>query len=685
MHYRENPASASVAVATGGGAPRQARGGQAGGRNAPLPRKRPSAPTPRPYDTTLYFPHACLSGQIRGEPLDVGADGVDVLLVVVRPRPLQPAAARRRGGTGDDWASKVTEELSCDILIVGAGFSGTCAAVQAAQNGDSVIVCEGQSFMGGNGLGVECTNAYGLHPNSEGVSLGEMVAAEAREQAYTTNQMYTRDMIMHAADNVQWLIDNGVQYQPIDQIDEAYLEMYKEGHYGATYSFDYVYANGAAGQGFFPYMKKKLNEYGANLRLGTRVRSLIKDADDHVCGAYATDSFGDVVKINAKAVIVGTGGFGQDGEHWARLGMDINDIRIIGTYGHFGDGVNMMIEAGGIDHGAPAFGCTNIIGQTPGAWGPIWDKLCWGGPSLWVDIHGERFSDEAASTYTHNFELQNVPVRLAGGTCWAIYDAKILETMLDGDEDAAAIWAEMINEGDDAYTADTLDELADVMGVDKELFLAQVKAYNDNVASGFDHDYGKDPQYLMPIENPPFYCGLIRGALEGLYSGGVKTDRTFHVKLPGRDKAFQNLFAIGADGGMLYNFVYCLNINGSMTCHGVNNTAHEYVQTAAPVAEPAFENPMTVVKTIVSQLSLADLGISAADSPYTITYGDPKFDAFFISIEQLSGATIDSLEMTVTVTESKGAEIAATGEIPIEYNYTLKSLSGVVDGQQVGF
>lgn len=67
---------------------------------------------------------------------------------------------------GDDWASQVTEELNCDVLVVGGGFSGTCAAVQAAENGDKVLMCEGQSFMGGNGLGVERTNAYGLHPNS---------------------------------------------------------------------------------------------------------------------------------------------------------------------------------------------------------------------------------------------------------------------------------------------------------------------------------------------------------------------------------------------------------------------------------------------------------------------------------------------------------------------------------------
>ena len=171
----------------------------------------------------------------------------------------------------------------------------------------------------------------------------------------------------------------------------------------------------------------------------------------------------------------------------------------------------------------------------------------------------------------------------AGGTCWSIMDKDVYEYMLDGDEECAQLWEEMIAKADDAYKADTLEELADIMKVDKQLFLSQVKQYNANVEQGIDADYGKDPEYLMPIATPPFYCGLIRGALEGLYSGGVKTDRQFRVKKPGRDQAFENLFAVGADGGMLYNNMYGIDINGSMTCHGVNsartaaNTAHAFI------------------------------------------------------------------------------------------------------------
>lgn len=123
----------------------------------------------------------------------------------------------------EDWASQVTEEISCDILVVGGGFSGVAAAVQAGELGDKVLLIEGQSALGGNGTGVECTNAYGLHPNSGEATLGEMVRYEADAQSYTVNQQFIRDMISHAAENVQWLIDCGVQYEAVEDLDPAYL------------------------------------------------------------------------------------------------------------------------------------------------------------------------------------------------------------------------------------------------------------------------------------------------------------------------------------------------------------------------------------------------------------------------------------------------------------------------------
>ena len=267
-----------------------------------------------------------------------------------------------------------------------------------------------------------------------------MVRYEADAQSYTVNQMFIRDMISHAAENVQWLIDNGVQYEAIEDLDPAYLEMYKQGRYRAEFSFDYVYKGGAAGIGYFPYMKKKLAEYGVNVRLNTRVpatssltraatwpgrlrhRHLRRHHQDQREGGHRRHG-----RLRRRR-----------GPHWASLGIDLDDIRIIGTPGHYGDGVNMMIEAGGIEHGAPAFGCTNIIGSA-GPWGPIWDKLCWGGPCLWVDINGERFSRRGRAPRTRTTSsCRTCPCVWPAAPAGASWTRTCYEYMLDGDEECAA-------------------------------------------------------------------------------------------------------------------------------------------------------------------------------------------------------------------------------------------------------
>lgn len=492
------------------------------------------------------------------------------------------AFAAERSAEEADYANNVDEELSCDILIVGGGLTGVCAAVQAGENGDDVLIIEGQAALGGNGLGVECTCGYGLHPNTENVPLGEMIAYEVKSQAYAINPLFYRDLLENAGKNIEWLMGNGVEYQPTEEISEEYLAMYKEGRYRAEYSFDFVYKDGAAGIGYFPAMKKKLKEYGAGLRLNTRGRELFLDERGNVGGAYATDKYGDTIKINAKAVIIATGGFGEDKDRMGLLGVNLDEIRFIGTPGHYGDGINMAIGIGGIWQGQPALGCTNIIGSAE-PWGGIWDHLCWGGPSLWVDINGERFSDEAVSAYTHNMELQNVPVRLNGGSCWSIMDQTVLDAMLDGDADTAKEWDAMIESGDDAYKADTIEALAAAISLDKDVLANTIEEYNEQARQGRDDIFGKDPQYLLELAVPPFYAARISSVLEGSYAGGVKTDRRFRVKKPGRDQAFENLFAIGSDGAMLWNNVYGLDINGSMSCNGFHsartaaNTAHAYI------------------------------------------------------------------------------------------------------------
>lgn len=95
--------------------------------------------------------------------------------------------------------------------------------------------------------------------------------------------------------------------------------------------------------------------------------------------------------------------------------------------------------------------------------------------------------------------------------------------------------------------ADTLDELAQKMGVPVEAFKATVARYNELAAKGHDDDFGKRPELLTPIQKGPFYAGRLVSTLLAM-SGGLHTDPSLHV-LDKNDKPIEGLYVCGAAAG----------------------------------------------------------------------------------------------------------------------------------------
>ncbi|MFR5828671.1 MAG: hypothetical protein ACLUE1_06260, partial [Adlercreutzia equolifaciens] len=96
---------------------------------------------------------------------------------------------------------------------------------------------------------------------------------------------------------------------------------------------------------------------------------------------------------------------------------------------------------------------------------------------------------------------------------YSIFDQAIYEKQLADNADAAAEWkvdlAEqmeaIIAAGDDVWRADTLAEAAEAAGLDAAALQAAVDEYNAKCAAGKDDLYGKDAQYLIAIQQGPFY------------------------------------------------------------------------------------------------------------------------------------------------------------------------------------
>jgi fumarate reductase flavoprotein subunit len=106
--------------------------------------------------------------------------------------------------------------------------------------------------------------------------------------------------------------------------------------------------------------------------------------------------------------------------------------------------------------------------------------------------------------------------------------------------------------GDHLFIANTLEELADKMGVDRKTFVATVKRYNELCAKGHDDDFFKPAMYMLPIEKAPFYASSHFMGIDGAF-GGLAINENMQVM--GNNGPIENLFASGDTTGG--NFISC--------------------------------------------------------------------------------------------------------------------------------
>ena len=118
------------------------------------------------------------------------------------------------------------------------------------------------------------------------------------------------------------------------------------------------------------------------------------------------------------------------------------------------------------------------------------------------------------------------------------------------------------NESSTMWAADTLEELADIVGYTgeaKENFLAEVAHYNEMCEAGRDEDWGCDPQCLFPITDAPFFASF--GTTGGQPSNGlvmlsgVNTDDNYRCT-DGSKAPIPGLYAAGNTCGNRYGIQY---------------------------------------------------------------------------------------------------------------------------------
>ncbi|MDD5807074.1 MAG: FAD-binding protein, partial [Eggerthellales bacterium] len=128
------------------------------------------------------------------------------------------------------------------------------------------------------------------------------------------------------------------------------------------------------------------------------------------------------------------------------------------------------------------------------------------------------------------------------------------------------------NEGDCLYSADTIEELAGFFGLDPKALVAEIDKYNAYCEAGEDGDWCKDPMFMMPLKNPPYYITKPE-TLFLMTIGAVFTDGNGQA-LDKNNNPIEGLYAIGVDGCMLYRNVYTIDVPASCCGNSVNMGRH---------------------------------------------------------------------------------------------------------------
>lgn len=463
--------------------------------------------------------------------------------------------------------------IETDVVCIGAGPTGLAAAVSAVENGARVVVFEKATTVGG-------AANMGMGPLGIGTrqQKAQMVDIDV-ERAFKMMMDYThwrvdanlvRRYFENSASTIAWLEEMGVEFAG------AYKYFPKS---EATWHI--VAVNGGIGRNGGATMNKAMMQsamdQGVEFFLNTPAQHLIIE-DGRVVGVMAQAVDGEMIQCRAKAVIIATGGTGDNPQMLKeRTGWSFQENMFnFAIPGLKGDGIRMAQEAGA----ASTDMMVEIIYVMPNCVsGPDCVTAVFMQPNLMVNQLGRRFINEEEmqnNTFTGNAIAQQK------GTCgYSILDSAILrayrkngldvvnfvqnpETVDDFD---GVVSGYVANGNPDVVKADTLKELAEKIGVPVDIFMETVEEYNDMCESR-DTLFFKKARYMRPITKGPFYAGKFRPGGYGTL-GGIKINDRCEV-IDADWNPIPGLYAAGTDTCTIFGDSYMFLLPGNTMGYCLN-------------------------------------------------------------------------------------------------------------------
>ena len=505
----------------------------------------------------------------------IAVDGVSGATVTSTAIKEAAAAALTAAGLNpDDYKTAVENNaaaedstVDADVVVVGAGGAGMTAAITAAAEGKSVVILESQSMVGGNSVratggmnagktGYQDDNEFGesagvektLKTAAEKYADNETITALAKtvsEQwaAYQANPTGYFDSVelmeldtmiggkgindpelvetlcANSADAIDWLDEHGITLHNVSSFGGASVKRIHRpvNAEGKTVS---------VGSYMIPLLEENCEKAGVKMMLDTTATEILTDANGAAVGVKATGASGETVTVNAKAVVLATGGFGANLDMVVKYKPELKGFMTTNAPGIQGQGIEMAQAIGAATVDMDQIQIHPTVEANTAA---LITEGLRGDGAILINEEGQRFIDEVGTRDV----VSAAEIAQTGSYSWLVVDQAMA--------DASSVIQGYIKKGY-TVTGSTYEELGKAMGVDAAAFAETMEKWNGYVEAKNDPDFGRT-SFANPLNTAPYYAVKVTAGVHHTM-GGLKINANTEV-LNEKGEVIPGLFAAG--------------------------------------------------------------------------------------------------------------------------------------------
>lgn len=517
---------------------------------------------------------AKMPGEI-AESGSIAVDGVSGATVTSTAIKEAAAAALTAAGLNpDDYKTAVENNaaaedstVDADVVVVGAGGAGMTAAITAAAEGKSVVILESQSMVGGNSVratgGMNAGKTVYQDENEFGESAGVEKTLKTAAEKYADNETITalaktvseqwaayqanptgyfdsvelmeldtmiggkgindpelvETLCANSADAIDWLDEHGITLHNVSSFGGASVKRIHRpvNAEGKTVS---------VGSYMIPLLQENCEKAGVKMMLDTTATEILTDANGAAVGVKATGASGETVTVNAKAVILASGGFGANLDMVVKYKPELKGFMTTNAPGIQGQGIEMAQAIGAATVDMDQIQIHPTVEANTAA---LITEGLRGDGAILINEEGQRFIDEVGTRDV----VSAAEIAQTGSYSWLVVDQAMA--------DASSVIQGYIKKGY-TVTGATYEELGKAMGVDAAAFAETMEKWNGYVEAKNDPDFGRT-SFANPLNTAPYYAVKVTAGVHHTM-GGLKINANTEV-LNEKGEVIPGLFAAG--------------------------------------------------------------------------------------------------------------------------------------------